>query len=63
MNGSRKAGGTPRFIFRLKLAARGDILVDEHGDLKGMRLCVWPQAEVWTSPLTFLSGAHIRVGP
>ena len=63
MNGSRKAGGTPRFIFRLKLFARGDILIDKYGDLKEMRLCGWPQAEVWTIPLTFIRWVHIGVEP
>jgi hypothetical protein len=60
---ARKTAGLPRFIFRLKSFARGDILIDKHGGLKEMRLCGRQHAEIWTIPLTFLSGAHIRVGP
>jgi len=60
---SRKTGGLPRFIFCLKSFARGDILIDKHGDLKEIRLCGRQHAEIRTIPLTFIRWAHVRVGP
>lgn len=60
---SKETGGLPRLVFRLKLFAHGNILINRHGGLKETRLCGRQHAEMRTIPLIFIRWAHIRVWP